>query len=140
MKLPRKFTAFFLIDMKIYVFVGHGFSSSHHKMLCAFPTLSRTFIVGCICLTKNNGFFTQWCIYLFLLCPTHVFFMLCNHETHFVRCPITKLTTHSPRMMNDYNHAHTHPTQCDVLVHMQCKMSMHVSHVTCTMNTTWNNL
>ena len=56
---------------------------------------------------NQSGFFTQGGIYPLLLCPTHVFFMLCNHETHFGRCPITELTTHSPRMMNDHNHAHT---------------------------------
>ena len=37
--------------------------------------LSRTFIVGYICLTKNTGFFTRWGIYPFLLYPTHVFFI-----------------------------------------------------------------
>ena len=39
----------------------------------------------------------------------HTYFS-CNHETHFGRCPITELTTHSPKMMNDHNHAHTHNT------------------------------
>ena len=58
-------------------------------------------------LLNQFGFFSRWGIYPFLLCPIHVFFMLCNHETHFGRCPITELTTHSPRMMNDHNHAHT---------------------------------
>ena len=53
------------------------------------------------------GFFTRGGIYLFLLCPTHVFFMLCNHGTHFGRYPNTELTTHSLRMINAYNHAHT---------------------------------
>ena len=37
------------------------------------PTLSRTFIAGYICLTKNTEFFTRWGIYPFLLYPTHVF-------------------------------------------------------------------
>ena len=59
-----------------------------------------------LCLNQSE-FFTRGGIYPFFLCPTHVFFMLCNHETHFGRCPITELTTHSPRMINDYNHAHT---------------------------------
>ena len=59
-------------------------------------------------------------IYPFLLCPTHVFFMLCNHETHFGRCSITELTTHSPRMMNDHNHAHTPNTmRCPCAYAMQ---------------------
>ena len=58
------------------------------------------------CLNQSR-FLTRGGIYPFLLCPTHVFFMLCNHKTHFGRCPITELTTHSPRMMNDHNHTHT---------------------------------
>ena len=87
--------------------MGHGFLGSQARTSHAFPTISRTFIAGCICLTKNIGFFTRWGIYIFFLCPTHVFFMLCNHGTHFGRCPFIELTTHSPRMMNDYNHAHT---------------------------------
>ena len=64
--------------------------------------------------------FTQGGIYPFLLCLTHVFFMLWNHETHFGRCPIIELTSHSPRMMNDYNHAHTHDSiQCPRAYAMQ---------------------
>ena len=39
------------------------------------PTLSRTFIAGYICLTKNTEFFTRGGIYPFLLYPTHVFFI-----------------------------------------------------------------
>ena len=39
------------------------------------PTLSRTFIAGYICLTKNTGFFTRWGIYPYLLYPTHIFFI-----------------------------------------------------------------
>ena len=87
--------------------MGHGFSGAHRRTPHAFRTLSRTFIVGCIFLTKNIGFFTRGGIYPILVCPAHVFFMLCNHETHFGHCPSTELTTHSSRMMNDYNHAHT---------------------------------
>ena len=93
--------------------MGHRFLGSHRRTSHAFQTLSRTFIVGCICLTKNTAFFTRGGIYPFLLCPTHVLFILCNHETHFGRCPITELTTHSLRMMNDHNHSHTPNTmQC----------------------------
>ena len=106
--------------MCVYAFVSHGISCSHRKTQRAFSTLSQTFITGCICLTKNTGFFTREGIYPFLLCLTHVFFMLCNHETHFGHCSITELTTHSPRMMNDHNHAHK-PNTCGVPLHMQCK-------------------
>ena len=41
-------------------------------------------------------------------------------------------TTHSPRMMNDNNHAHT-PISCDVPVHMKCNHAIsclcHVTHI-----------
>ena len=69
----------------------------------------RVFTVGrrTPSLTATTGSFTRGGIYLFLLCPTHVFSMLRNHETHFGRCPITELTTHLLKMMNDHNHAHT---------------------------------
>ena len=40
-----------------------------------FPTLSRTFIAGYICLTKNTEFFTRGDIYPYLLYPAHVFFI-----------------------------------------------------------------
>ena len=43
---------------------------------------------------------------------------------NFGRCPISLLTTHSPRMMNNST-MHTHPTQRDVTVHMKCMMLMH---------------
>ena len=38
-------------------------------------TLSRTFIIGYICLTKNTRFFTRWGIYPYLLYSTHIFFI-----------------------------------------------------------------
>ena len=63
-------------------------------------------------------FHPMWYLSLLAMPNTHIFhffFLLCDHETHFGRCPITELTTHSPRMMNDHNHAHNVPVQ------MQCK-------------------
>ena len=51
--------------------------------------------------------------------------MPCNHETNFGRCPITELATHSPRMMNDHNHAHTPNTMwCPHAYEMQLCHSM----------------
>ena len=49
------------------------------------PALSRTFIVGYICLTKNTGFFYPRG-YLSIL--AHFLFLLCNCDTLFRRCPI----------------------------------------------------
>ena len=45
------------------------------------PTLSRAFIVGHICITKNNRAFTRGDIYPYLLLPdTYFHFHVCNHE------------------------------------------------------------
>ena len=56
------------------------------------PTLSRTFIAGYICLTKNTGFFhPMGYLSLFVITNTRIFhllFLLCDRETHFGRCPI----------------------------------------------------
>ena len=71
-------------------------------------------------LLNQSGFFIQGGIYSFLLCPTHVLFIPCNHETHFGCCLITELTTHSPRMMNDHDHAYTPNTmRCPRVYAMQ---------------------
>ena len=71
--------------------------------------------------------------------PTHVFFlfMLCNHETHFLGlCPITELTTHSPRMVNDHNPTHTPNTmRCPRAYEMQRCYFMPY-HFTCIMRVT----
>ena len=39
---------------------------------------------------------------------------------NFERGPISELTTHSPRMVNNSS-MHPHPTRRDVTVHMKCK-------------------
>ena len=97
----------------VYVFVGHGFQGLHRGMPRAFSTFLIGFLPPMIMSNLNIRSFTLGGggggggeIYLNLLYPTHVFFMLCNHETHFGCCHITELTTHSLRMMNDHNHAH----------------------------------
>ena len=55
-------------------------------------TLSRTFIVGYICLTKNTGFFYPMGYLSLLAIPNtrifHFLFIFCNRETHFARYPI----------------------------------------------------
>ena len=94
-------------------------------------TLSRTFIAGSICLTKNKiwvfhsggggsapSYFTQNIHDLFLL----LFYTTVSFD--FGRCPISELSTHSPRMVNNST-MHPHPTRCDVTVHIKCMMSMH---------------
>ena len=95
--------------MCVYAFVGHRPLS--------FPTL---FGLSPSVAFEPVGVSLEGGIYPFLLCPTQVFFMLCNHETHFGRCPIIELTIHSPRMMNDHNHAHTpNKMQCPRAYAMQ---------------------
>ena len=100
------------------------------------PTLSRTFIAGYICLTKNK-------IWVFHpgrggrgggggggggICPillhpnTRDLLLLLFYQTvslNFGCCPISELTTYSPRMVNNST-MHTHPTRRDVTVHMKC--------------------
>ena len=121
------------------------------------PTFSRNFIAGYIYLTKNTEFFTRGGIYPSLLYPTHVFFIsffiLCNRETRFGRCPIlpsppsntkhnvdlpctqdiplnTKHSVNLPTM-------HSHPF--NVISPCICNARCHcmLYHVTCIMNATW---
>ena len=109
------------------------------------PTLSRTFIAGYICLTKNTGFFTRGGIYHYLLY---------DRETHFGRCPILLSPPRTPNIVLIYHvlttyyrtpntmsisimHSHTHVMRCPV--HKCNAMPLHVSHATCIMNVTCNN-
>ena len=116
----RVFMHLWTIDFR--VFTTRCSTPSQH-----FYGLSPSVIMS----NRNYRVFHQWGIYPFLLCPTHIFFMLCNHETHFGRCPITELTTHSPRMMNDHNRAHTPNTiRCPHAYAMQkCQCMYLMLHV-----------
>ena len=60
----------------------------------------------------------------FLLCPTHIIYIYTTVSLDFGRCPISELTTHSPRMENNST-MNPHPTRRDVTVHMKCMMPMH---------------
>ena len=64
-----------LVFTKSHVFLWlenfQGFTAGFARLL----TLSRTFIAGYICLTKNTRFFTRGGFYPCLLYPTHVFFI-----------------------------------------------------------------
>ena len=89
------------------------------------PTLSRTFIAGYICLTKNEiwVFHPRGGVCHILLHPnTRDLLLLLFYPTvslDFGRCPISELTMHSPRMLNNTT-MHPHPTRCDVTVHIKC--------------------
>ena len=67
------------------------------------------------------------------ICPTLLhpntrdLFLLLFYTTvslDFGRCPISELTTYSPRMVNNST-MHPHPTRRNVTVHMKCMMPMH---------------
>ena len=92
-------------------------------------TLLQTYIVRSISLTENK-------IWVFHpkggggggICPillhlnTRDLVLLLFYTTvslDFGRCPISELTTHSPRMVNNQHQAHT-LTRRDVTVHMKC--------------------
>ena len=120
------------------------------------PTLSRTFIAGYMCLTKNTGFFTRWGIYPFLLYPTHVFFISffiyatvrlildvvpfyqAHHRTPNTVSIYHVLTTYhrTPNIVLILT-MHSHPFNaispciCNAMCHCM------LYHATCIMNSTW---
>ena len=49
----------------------------------------------------------------------YLLFFYTTVSLDFGRGPISELTTHSPRMVNN-NIMHPHPTRCDVIVNMKC--------------------
>ena len=112
------------------------------------PTVSRTFIAGYIRLTKNKiwvfhpGGGGGGGIYPILLHPhTRDLVLLLFYTTvslDFGRCPISELTTHSPRMVNNQYHAHTpDSTLCGRAYEMQSCNFMQC-HGTCTIRATCN--
>ena len=103
-------------------------------------TLLRTFIVGYICLTKNTGFFTRGDIYPSLLYPTHVFFiffLLRNHETHFVHCPILLSLPSNTKHSVDLPTMNLHPFNAMSSYICNARFHCMLYHVTCIMNATW---
>ena len=104
------------------------------------PTLSRTYITGRICLTKNKiwvfhprrgeGGSTPSC---FTPNTPDLVLLLFNTTVslNFGRCPISELTTYSPRMVINQHHAHTPDSmRCDRAYEM---ISCHfmLCHATC---------
>ena len=89
------------------------------------PTLSQTYIVKRICLTENK----IWVFDPRGICPillhsnTRDLVLLLFYTTlslDFGSCPISELTIHSPRMVNNQHHAHTpDSTRCDHAYEMQ---------------------
>ena len=103
------------------------------------PTLSQTFIIGYICLTKNKIWVFhpggEGGICPILLHPNTRDLVLLLFYTivslDFGRCPISELTTHSLRMVNNQHHAHTPDSmRCDCAYEMQSCHFM-LCHATC---------
>ena len=110
---------------------GLRISGVSPQALQRLSTLSQTFIARFICLTKNKFwvFHSGWGgICPILLHPnTRDLLLLLFYTTmslDFGRCPISELTIHSPRMVNNST-MHPHPTRRNVTVNMKCMMPMH---------------
>ena len=56
----------------------------------------------------------------------HIFSVSCNRAT-VERCPIYRANLIKHQTHVDLPTMHSHPTQCDAPVHIQCKMSLHVN-------------
>ena len=87
------------------------------------PTLSRTFIAGYICLTKNTGFFTRWGIYPSLLYPTHIFFIsfLFYAPVRLILDVFYRVYHRTPNTVSIYHVLTTyHPTPNTVSIYQPC--------------------
>ena len=80
------------------------------------PTLSWTFTIGCICLTKNTS-----------LSPEGMSIPSCYYPTHKFsnRATLGRRPFFRAHHLNNKHHALT-PVSLDVPVHMQCKMPLHI--------------
>ena len=134
---PPIFIQFYQIPC---LYLGCGFSGSHRRLR---KSSNTCFITGYIYLIKNK----IWVFHLgggggggicpILLHPnTRDLVLLLSYTTaslDFERCPISVLTTHSPRMVNNQHHAHAHTpdsTLCDHAYEMQSCNFM-LCHATC---------
>ena len=105
------------------------------------PTLSRTFIAGYICITKNTRFFTRRGIYPYLLYLIHVFFIsFFFYATVRLILDVVPFYRAHHRTPNTVSISTMHSHPCHAMsVHKCNAMSLHVSHATCTMNDTCNS-
>ena len=124
------------------------FSSLYHRTPLAFPTFLRSFTPVIMSNANELGLSPCWGggggggIYLNLLCPnTRIFFFFFCYaivSLNFKRCPISELTTHSLRMVNNHHHEHTPDSKrCPRAYEMRrCQFMSY--HVTCIMRATCN--
>ena len=106
-------------------------------------TLLQTYIAGRICLTENKiwVFHLKGGICPILLHPNTRDLVLLLFYTsvslNFGRCPISELTTHSPKMVNNQHHAHTPDSKrCDCAYEIQSCHFM-LCHATCNIYKFW---
>ena len=92
--------------------------------------LSRIFIAGYICLTKNIGFFIRWGIYPYLQYLTHVFFIsfffYATMRLILDVVPFYEPTIKHQTQCRSLPCTHTHVMRCPV--HKCNAMPLHVSH------------
>ena len=124
--------------MFLWVVNFRGLTAGFARLL----TLSRTFIIGYICLTKNTGFFTRKGYLSLLAIPNtrifHFLFLLCDRETHFWKfIPFTEPTQSNTKHSVDLPTMHSHPF--NVMSPCICNARCHcmLYHVTWIMNATW---
>ena len=127
-----------LYSKSMSLFVGSGFLVSHRRLrkLRHFYSLS---LLGTM--SDHN-----WRVFhprgdLSLLADTqHIFSISCNRATLLDGFPFTEPTQATPNTISIYQPCtHTHEMLCFPCI---CNAKFHcmLSHVTCIMSTTWNNL
>ena len=130
-----------LVFTKSHVFLWEANFQGLTTGFACLPIISRTFIVGCICLTKNTGFFTQWGIYLYLLYPTHVlfifFFFYATLRLILEVISFTKVTQSNTKHSVDLPtmHSHSFNVMSPYICNARCHCMLY--HVICIMNAIW---
>ena len=78
-----------------------------------------------LCLTIIGEFFTRWGIYPFLLIPDTYFFYHFNQPCDSVgHCPFYRAHLINTKRNVDLLTMHSHLTQCDAPIHIQCKIPL----------------
>ena len=91
------------------------------------PDTFTTFHHCGLCLTIIGRFFTRKGVYTFLLIPGTYFLYHFNQTRDSVgHCLIYRAHPISTKRNVNLLTMHSHQTQCDVPMHIQCKMSLHI--------------
>ena len=114
-----------LYSKSMRLFVGSGFFVSHHEL-----RKPRHFYGLSPLGTMSDH---NWRVFhprgdLSLLADTwNIFSVSCNRATLLDVVPFTEPTQSNTKRSVDLPTMHSHPTQCDAPVHIQCKMPLHIS-------------